>query len=152
MKPYALKKQLKELRKLFAASKRSHAMLNDPKISCEIHQVINESLDLCRQKLKQDNIQLRLNLPLKPLFFLGRPSQISQVLLNLINNSIDAIKSTDSPWIELQLSHDQEMISLKLIDSGPGITNDVAEKMMEPFFTTKKSAKARALDYQSLKD
>ncbi len=118
---------------------------HDPKISCEIHQVINESLDLCRQKLKQDNIQLRLNLPLKPLFFLGRPSQISQVLLNLINNSIDAIKSTDSPWIELQLSHDQEMISLKLIDSGPGITNDVAEKMMEPFFTTKEISKGTGL-------
>lgn len=118
---------------------------HDPKISCEIHQIINESLDLCRQKLKQENIQLRLNLPLKPLYFRGRPSQISQVLLNLINNSIDAIKSTDSPWIELQLSQDQEMICLKLIDSGHGIANDVAEKMMEPFFTTKEIGKGTGL-------
>lgn len=118
---------------------------HDPKISCEIHQVINESLDLCRQKLKQDNIQLRLNLPLKPLYFLGRPSQISQVLLNLINNSIDAIKNSTSPWIELQLAQNQDQICLKLIDSGLGISHDVADKMMEPFFTTKEIGKGTGL-------
>src|SRR6185312_3312229 len=67
----------------------------------------------------------------------ARPSQISQVLLNLLNNGLDAIRTMTQPWIEIAVVKCEDLVEISVTDSGHGIPNHIANRMMEPFFTTK---------------
>lgn len=63
--------------------------------------------------------------------------EIEQVLINLINNSIDAVKDLETKWIKINCFESNEKIILQIIDSGHGISADIEEKLFQPFFTTK---------------
>jgi C4-dicarboxylate-specific signal transduction histidine kinase len=71
--------------------------------------------------------------------------QIEQVLLNLLNNSFDAIQTLEEKWIRVEIKSDANNVEWHVIDSGRGIPEDVAEKMMLPFFTTKEVGKGTGL-------
>ncbi|RJR17038.1 MAG: sensor histidine kinase [Nitrospiraceae bacterium] len=70
-------------------------------------------------------------------------SEIQQVFLNIMNNSIDAI-GTDGT-IRISVSSDSEQIVINFSDTGPGIPADVINKIFDPFFTTKKVGKGTGL-------
>lgn len=63
--------------------------------------------------------------------------QIEQVLVNLVGNAIDAVTNLEQKWIELEVQDRGGFIQFSVTDSGAGIPKDVADKMMQPFFTTK---------------
>lgn len=67
----------------------------------------------------------------------GHQVQLSQVLLNLVNNSIWAVKDLQEKWIKLSIRQTQNSVQIIVTDSGKGIPVDISEKVMEPFFTTK---------------
>lgn len=55
----------------------------------------------------------------------------------LIDNSIDAVKSTETPWIRIEVKHIKDRIEILFIDSGPGIPQNIQKDIMVPFFSTK---------------
>ena len=63
--------------------------------------------------------------------------EIEQVLINLVNNAIDAVKDQPKKWVKVSLFDDAESVVLRVTDSGPGIPDSVRDKLFEPFFTTK---------------
>lgn len=65
------------------------------------------------------------------------PSEISQVLLNLVNNSVDEVKKMDEPWIEIRTDFDENFNYIHVSDSGNGIDSKIVDKIFTPFFTTK---------------
>lgn len=101
-------------------------------------QIITDSLALCQEKFKAHGVTVsKLNI-LENLKIYCHPTQISQVILNLLNNSFDQIKnSDDNRWIEIEMFRDDENVKLVITDSGLGINKDIVDKIMEPFFTTK---------------
>ena len=66
---------------------------------------------------------------------------LNQVLINLINNSIDAVLENESGRkIEIHLAKKQEnRVVISVSNNGPGIPPDLLEKIFIPFFTTKKN-------------
>ena len=71
--------------------------------------------------------------------------QISQVLLNLFNNSFDAIENSDTKWIKHEVVYLENFARLEISDSGSGIQKALADKIMQPFFTTKPIGKGTGL-------
>jgi two-component system NtrC family sensor kinase len=71
------------------------------------------------------------------------PDQISQVLLNLINNAGDAIEGAGT--ITIKTSHDEHSVRVAVSDTGAGMTPEVMQKMFLPFFTTKDVGKGTGL-------
>lgn len=67
-----------------------------------------------------------------------RPLEFNQAIVNLVSNSIDAIKNQDNKWIKIHIFQRKGEIVFRVIDSGRGIDSYVAERMMTPFYTTKK--------------
>jgi signal transduction histidine kinase len=71
----------------------------------------------------------------------GNRHQLIQVLINLLQNSIDALKqksfSTDKPHIEIAGVHRDERFLLVVRDNGPGIAPENVSRIFDPFFTTK---------------
>lgn len=99
-------------------------------------EIIDDTMAYCRDRFRLSSIQLIID-PYPEVTIVCRPIQISQVLLNLMNNSFDAIVGSESPWVHICFEMLDKTIRIKVIDSGNGIPESVRKKMMEPFFTTK---------------
>lgn len=64
--------------------------------------------------------------------------QISQVLLNLMNNAIDAVdESSDDSWIKVDFKTTDDFLEISVSDNGKGIPEDIRTHIFEPFFTSK---------------
>jgi C4-dicarboxylate-specific signal transduction histidine kinase len=110
---------------------------NDPFERVKVRSVIEDSLVLCKERFKNGNVNLIVG-EIPDLSFNGRASQISQILINILNNAYDAVRESENPWIKIDVKEtDKAVIHFVITDSGPGIDPDTAEKMMDPFFTTK---------------
>lgn len=101
--------------------------------------------DLCHSNLshKQVKIEFITEDPKTVLF--AREVQLSQVLVNMINNSSDAIQHLDQKWIRVECLNRLDKIVLAITDSGPGIPPEIQKKMLQPFFTTKEVGKGTGL-------
>lgn len=118
---------------------------NDPMITCDFNSILEETLELCREKFKRFGITFSIRGFQNALYLRCRPSQISQVLLNLFNNSFDAIVNTQKPWVELSLSLEKNNVLIRVTDSGHGIPKNIADRMMDPFFSTKEVGRGTGL-------
>lgn len=110
----------------------------------KLREIVNETLCLCNENFKKHGIRLEVEVPEKLEIF-GRPIQISQVLLNLLNNSQDAIEGQEAPWVRIGVREAPHEILLFVMDSGAGISSEVQEKIFHPFFTTKGIGKGTGL-------
>jgi PAS domain S-box-containing protein len=63
--------------------------------------------------------------------------EIEQILINLINNAIDAVKNLPERWVRIRIFERNEKIVMQIRDSGSGIAADIRNKIFQPFFTTK---------------
>lgn len=64
-------------------------------------------------------------------------SQIKQVLINLVKNAYEAMEQ--GGHIEINVTDNDDTISIKVIDEGPGVPEEIVHKLGEPFFTTKQN-------------
>ena len=116
----------------------------DPLQKVNVNDIINDTLELCSEKLKSKSINLEKNTSFNPTISC-QPIQISQVFMNLVQNSIDAIEKHELPWIKITTQQDSDKVKIYFTDSGLGISDDVVEKMMQPFYTTKDIGKGTGL-------
>ena len=98
--------------------------------------MIESTLDLCRENLEEGGIRLSVETTDPSLKILCRPAEISQIILNLLNNSKTAIADVNEKWIKISARALGEKAELSVNDSGPGISKDVSEKIFHPFFST----------------
>jgi C4-dicarboxylate-specific signal transduction histidine kinase len=63
----------------------------------------------------------------------------------LLNNSLDALESSEVKWIEINVKDSNDKICIIVSDSGKKIEEKIANKIMEPFFTTKEVGKGAGL-------
>jgi C4-dicarboxylate-specific signal transduction histidine kinase len=106
---------------------------------------IDQTLDLSAPRLKQSGAKLELRLPPEDFLVEARPVQLSQVILNLLNNACDAVEGTESPWIRVETVWGENEVEISVSNSGPTIPPSIRSKMMEPFFTTKPVGKGTGL-------
>ncbi len=85
------------------------------------------------------NLQLDENLPT----IRTEGSQVQQVLLNLIENALDAVGSDGQ--IDIITTRTKDELHVQIADNGPGIKPEVMKKLWEPFFTTKEPGKGTGL-------
>jgi signal transduction histidine kinase len=116
----------------------------DPLTEKNIKDLIEETLEYCEHRFKQDAITIKLDNAI-PCNINCREVQLSQVLINLIGNSIDAIQGLSERWIEVKTEQHGDIIFVKVTDSGSGIPQDIFDKIMTPFFTTKEVGKGTGL-------
>jgi signal transduction histidine kinase len=118
---------------------------NDPLVATKVKDLISDTLELCQSKLKASSVKLTYNIPDENISVLARPVQISQVLLNMITNSLHAVENLEDKWIRIEIIENPESITLAIVDSGKGIPIAVQEKMFQPFFTTKDIGKGTGI-------
>lgn len=122
---------------------------SDPMVSVPLEKILSETLEMCIERFKHGEITLKATTQIKTKI-LCRESQISQVFLNLLNNAFDAVAEIDvkDKWVKLEVEEDNiknGKIVIRIIDCGNGIPEEVAKKVLEPFFTTKETGKGTGL-------
>jgi signal transduction histidine kinase len=65
------------------------------------------------------------------------PQGLSQALLNLVLNAVEAVNGHDKPHVLVDVKSDERWARLTVEDTGPGVPDDLRERVFEPFFTTK---------------
>ncbi|MFB2937744.1 ATP-binding protein [Aerosakkonemataceae cyanobacterium BLCC-F154] len=132
----------------------------DAKIPLNIHECIDSTLLILKHRLKANNYHPAIevskeygNIPLVQCF----PGQLNQVLMNLLNNAIDAVKesSRERNFSEIQANpnritiqtawEDQRHIIIRIQDNGVGMSEAIQQQAFEPFFTTKSGKQASGL-------
>jgi PAS domain S-box-containing protein len=98
--------------------------------------VVGEALVVTEAKAKHVGAEVRTDFK-SDRRILCNDVEIEQVVINLVNNAIDANKKRDVNWVELRIFDRKDQIILQVIDSGCGISKEVEEKLFQPFFTTK---------------
>lgn len=110
-----------------------------------IQKIIDDALIFCSEKFKQHNVHFKIISETPSLMAECREVEICQVLLNLLNNSFDAIQNEKEKWIELKVKESTDHIDFFISDCGHGIPPEVLQKLFQPFFTTKEIGKGTGL-------
>jgi PAS domain S-box-containing protein len=106
--------------------------------------LIEEIMSFSNERILRKDIDLRIACDDR-IQFQCQPVQLSQVLLNLLNNAIDAIEGQTEKWISFEAKIEGEKAIIYFSDSGPGVPQDVRNKIFDPFFTTKQVGKGTGL-------
>jgi signal transduction histidine kinase len=107
--------------------------------------ILHESLVLIDAKAKRHHTAITTDIQSNATI-LCDVIEIEQVLINLINNAIDAVSKLTEKWVQIQLYEEHpKMLVLRIRDSGMGIPESVQQKLFQPFFTTKPVGKGTGL-------
>lgn len=124
-------------------SRESHA---DPMTPAYVKDIVEDALGLCQERIRNHGTTLNIRYSNPDLQIQCRSAEISQVLLNLIMNSFDAIQSLPQHWIHIEVTQAKtKSVSISVTDSGPGIPEHIRRNMMIPFYTTKPPGKGTGL-------
>lgn len=99
--------------------------------------IVEDTLAFCRERFRIQGVGLEFDSVDENISLECRATQISQALLNLLNNAFDAALRQQKKWVRLAVECDDSSVSLRVTDSGRGIPDDIREKILQPFFTTK---------------
>jgi signal transduction histidine kinase len=124
---------IRSLRSVFAEEKLVSAKV-------DIAELIDLVLTIARPEIAKQNIQMVLRLEDK-LFVTANKGELQQVLLNLVNNAIDALKSSEksNKQITIRGEHNSSSVQISISDNGSGIDEKVQAHIFELLSTTKGS-------------
>ncbi len=111
----------------------------------DLSQVFEEVRLLMNHKLMLTKTDLVFDLGSSNLWAQGSEAEYVQVFVNLVNNAVDAVKTTDLRVVTVEVEHQEEFLLVSVKDTGCGVPADIREKIFEPFFTLKKTHEGTGL-------
>ncbi len=108
-----------------------------PKEICGVNEIIRQAVSIKKIQLQESHIQIITELESFSPQILASPSQIQQVLLNLIQNAERAIPvSREKGWIKISASRRGKKVRIIVSDNGGGIAPEQQQMIFDPFFST----------------
>ncbi len=109
---------------------------------CDLQQIIDNTLLILNHEIKNKCTIIKNYSENKP-YILGNEENIHQVFLNVINNSVQAMKSTGEIIISTCIESDKVVTTIT--DNGEGISDENIARIFDPFFTTKEPGRGIGL-------
>ncbi|MDQ1238427.1 MAG: two-component system, NtrC family, sensor kinase, partial [Thermodesulfobacteriota bacterium] len=123
----------------------SFARKTDPTVkNVNLNELIEDVVALSEQRAKYSGVKIHLHLHDSIPTVNVSPSEIQQVILNLINNSLDAMEKTGGN-IDISTRINGSFVVVDVADNGPGIAKSNLQRIFDPFFTTKPVGKGTGL-------
>jgi|GEM_PF-1964242 len=119
---------------------------NKERVVFNLKEIILDTNSLIDASLKNNSIDFDISIK-SDISIKGFPSEFSQVLLNLINNSKDALlsSSVENKKIFLKVFRDKNSVFIEILDNAKGIDKSIIDKVFEPYFTTKETGEATGI-------
>ena len=110
-----------------------------------LNQIINDILELLRPQLTENKVEVRLSTGEQPAYAMLDEASIRGALMNLVKNAIEAMPQGGT--LSIALDRSDETVRLEITDTGPGIDDEEAKKIFEPFYTTKQQGLGLGMPY-----
>ena len=126
---------------------RTFARSDDDHFSrMDVVDAVRQTVGMIDEIYAKENINLSVQVPLKPAFIEGNMGRFQQVLMNLLSNAKDAVQDLSGrKEIFLEVFREDQRVKLKVRDNGHGIPKVLQEKIFESFFSTKENGKGTGM-------
>ena len=125
-----LSKTIDDFKEFYTKSKEKEIFM--------VKDAINNSITILSADLKTHNIDLEISFEtFEDIKIFGVKSELSQVLIAIISNSIDALKNKNNPKIRINIFSNNAEVIISLEDNASGIKPKNLKKIFEPYFSTK---------------
>ena len=105
----------------------------------DINQLLDATTLLLENDFKKKRISVKRKYFKQDILFLADKNQIKQIFLNLLLNSIEAMDERKTNQLSIETMPDSNKITVKITDTGCGISKEEMHHLFEPFFSTKQS-------------
>ncbi len=115
---------------------------------CKVNSLLRETVSLIRSDLNNAKTKIDFELDKSVPLISADKIQLQQVVLNLIQNAIEAMNETDMKARRIKIRSnpaDLHNIEIVINDSGPGFSKELVHKVFQPFFTTKAHGRGMGL-------
>ena len=117
---------------------------------CSLKTIVNESVNLTLALAKRSETSILFEAK-NDAYINCDEVEIEQVLINLINNAIDAVKGLADKWVKIEVLMESSIVLLRITDSGKGIPLEIQSRLFDPFFTTKPVGEGTGLGLSIIK-
>lgn len=107
--------------------------------------LLDEVTILCEQRAHYAKVKIERNLAKDLPMVAISPTEMQQLVLNLVNNAIDAMETQGGGVLTLSTKFVNDWVVLEVSDTGPGIPKSIMPRIFDPFFTTKPVGKGTGL-------
>jgi two-component system sensor kinase FixL len=136
----ALEKGAAQIQRAGQIIRRLREFVEKRKVSralADVNEVVQEAITLGLVASSDVNVRLRADLaPDLPRILMDRV-QIQQVLVNLIRNAVEAMQGSKRKEMAIATSANDGYVRVAVADTGPGVSPELAERLFQPFVTTK---------------
>ncbi|MCX5769841.1 MAG: PAS domain S-box protein [Candidatus Hydrogenedentes bacterium] len=140
------------MRHVFRIKKIVHGLRNftrdssqDPFQEARLKAVIEDTIVLCQDRFRSHGIALAVADVPDDLLVECRPTQLMEVLVNLLNNALHAVEEGSVRNVAVTAEELGESVEVGVTDSGPGVDPAIEDKLFEPLVTTKQPGKGTGL-------
>jgi two-component system sensor kinase FixL len=104
----------------------------------DVHELLEETVLLTQAEAVAGHVAIEVDAPEGGLVLTGDRTQLQQVLLNLVRNAIDAVSHTPEPTVRIIVRALPEAVEFRVWDNGPGLPEDIRERLFEPLRSSKR--------------
>lgn len=104
-----------------------------------LFQLLDETLELTRVGTNSEGIRIDVTLSDELPTVEADPVQVQQVMVNLLRNAFEAVRGSLDPHVRISAEADKHFVSVVVEDSGPGIPQEVHERLFKAFSTSKRT-------------
>jgi len=125
---------------------RAFARRSSPEtVPVDVAAAVAESLAILAPRMRATGVAVVTDLDPAASAVRFEPIRLSQVVVNLVGNALDAVKGRPGAWVGLRTRRDGGRVVLSVEDNGPGLPPATLERIFEPFFTTKPAGEGLGL-------
>ncbi|AWM28652.1 sensor histidine kinase [Sinorhizobium fredii] len=121
-----------------------------------LEDVMHDTMEIVATRLKTANAAIDIDLGAEPLVVRAGSVRLQQVLVNVISNAADAVEGLEDRMILVRAWREDDRAVITVRDRGPGVAPAIAERIFDPFYTTKGVGKGLGLglsiSYNIVKD
>lgn len=112
-----------------------------------VESIVEDVLSITQERYRLANIDFSINYhhQVNHTEINCQPIQISQILMNLLNNAYDEAENCDEKWMRLDIDDLGDQIEFSVTDCGKGIPEEIQNRIFEPLFTSKDIGKGTGL-------
>lgn len=139
----AIERITRIIRALRTFTRQSEA---DPMVVTDLKTIMEDTLDLCSEKLRAQGVEIQVQ-AVPHVSIECQSVQISQVLINLLNNAFDSVigQKIEKPFIRIDFESSPQFIKIAVVNPGPPLSEEVKARLFQPFFSTKEVGKGTGL-------
>ncbi len=110
---------------------------NAPAAPVVVREAVDGALLLTGARIRQQGVDIVRSVDAEALRVLAERFRLEQVLVNLLQNALEALEDTPDPKIEIQVETRRNQARIVIADNGPGLSPEAARTLFTPFATTK---------------